>query len=281
MPSSPPLRAVQPRVEEPGRPVPPPSRDRGAAEPPLQAGDLVCGRCGSGNVPTRRYCRRCGASLADAPVVPKAPWWRRLFTRRAGRKPVAGERPPRRQWRRPRFVLPLLVLVALGAAGYAFRGEAGRAVEAVRDRTSKTEQVHATKVTASSARKQHPAALAVDGTTDKHWTPARPGAAEGEYLEATFAAPIRLLDLVVHPGSSPVAEKFLTQARPGSLSVTVTSSDGRTTVRTVRLADVPGPQRFHLPVSDAVRVRLTVRSTYGAGNERYLALAEVEFFKRR
>ncbi|WP_418959689.1 NADase-type glycan-binding domain-containing protein [Streptomyces tritici] len=281
MPAAPPLRAVQPRVEEPGRPAPAPVRDREAVEEPLRAGDLVCGQCGSGNVPTRRYCRRCGASLADAPVVPRPPWWRRLFARRPRRTPLAGERPSRRQWQRPRFVLPLLLLVALGAAGYAFRGEAGRAVEAVRDRTSKTEQVHATKVTASSARGQHPAALAVDGTTDKYWAPARPGAAEGEYLEATFAAPMRLLDVVVHPGASPVAEKFLTQARPGGLVVTVTAADGRTTVRTLRLADVPGPQRFHLPVSDAVRVRLAVHGAYGERPDRHLAVAEVEFFKRR
>ncbi|MER6615401.1 discoidin domain-containing protein [Streptomyces xantholiticus] len=232
-------------------------------------------------MPTRRYCRRCGASLTDAPVVPRPSWWRRLFTRRPKPKPVAGERPPRRQWRRPRFLLPLLVLCVLVAVGYAFRDEAGRALEAVRDRMSKTEQLHAVKVTASSAGKQHPAGLAVDGTTDKYWTPGRPGAAEGEYLEATFAEPVRLLDLVVHPGSSPVAEKFLTQARPSSLLVTVTSKDGRTTVRDVRLADVPGGQRFHLAVSDAVRVRLTVQDAYGGGADRHLAFAEVEFFRRR
>lgn len=280
-PTAPPLRAVQPHVEEPGRPVPPPSRHGDAAEPPPQAGDLICGQCGSGNLPTRRYCRRCGASLADAPVVPRPPWWRRLFTRRPRPKPVAGERPPRRQWQRPRFVLPLLVLCILVAVGYAFRGEADRVLEAVRDRTSKTEQMHAVKVTASSAGKQHPATLAVDGTTDRYWTPALPGAFKGEYLEAAFAEPVRLLDLVVHPGSSPAAETFLTQARPSSLLITVTSKDGRTTVKTVQLADVPGGQRFHLAVSHAVRVRLTVQGVYGGGAGRYLAFAEVEFFRRR
>lgn len=173
------------------------------------------------------------------------------------------------------------MLCVLVAVGYAFRGETGRVVEAVRDRISKTEQMHAVKVTASSAGKQHPAALAVDGTTDKYWTPALPGSVQGEYLEAAFAEPVRLLDLVVHPGSSPVAEKFLTQARPSTVLITVTSKDGRTTVRTVRLADVPGGQRFHVAVSDAVRVRLTVQGAYGAGEGRYLALAEVEFFRRR
>ncbi|MGW1769887.1 NADase-type glycan-binding domain-containing protein [Streptomyces sp. NPDC002073] len=263
---------------QPPRPVREPQHE--APRP----GELICGQCGTGNAPDRRFCRRCGSSLAESPIAPRPPWWRRLFGRGRTPKPqpVAGERPTRRQWRRPRFVLPLLLLLVLAAAGYALRGQVGRAVESVRDRTGKTEQVHAVRVTASGTRAGHPAALAVDGTTDRYWSP--PGAAgsgEGEFLEAVLAGPVRLLDIVVHPGSSPVAEKFLTQARPAVLRVTVTAVDGRETVEDVRLADAPGKQTFHVAVSDAVRIRLTVRAVYGAGGGRHLALAEVEFFKRR
>ncbi|MGW6710703.1 NADase-type glycan-binding domain-containing protein [Streptomyces sp. NPDC054956] len=248
-----------------------------AEEDAPRPGELICGQCGAGNVPTRRYCRRCGAGLADAPVAQKPPWWRRRRTRRTH---AAGERPARRrQWRLPRPVVPLLLVLALAAAGYAFRAEAGRALESVRDRVSKPEQTHASAVTASSAAPEHEAALAVDGTTDRYWAPA--GAGQGEYLEATFDGPLRLLDLVVHPGASPVAEKFLQQGRPSSLLLTAVGKDGRTTNKTVRLADVPGQQRFHFAVSDVARLRITVQGAYGAEGGRTVALGEVEFFKRR
>jgi hypothetical protein len=51
-------------------------------------GDLYCGDCGEGNAAERRFCRRCGASLANiAPEpMPKVPWYRKLF---GGGKPAA------------------------------------------------------------------------------------------------------------------------------------------------------------------------------------------------
>ncbi|MFE2307574.1 NADase-type glycan-binding domain-containing protein, partial [Streptomyces sp. NPDC059411] len=191
-------------------------------------------------------------------------------------------RPPRR-WRVPRFAVVLVVLLAVAAAGYAFRAEALGAVESVRDRVSKPELTHATGVTASSAAPGHEAALAVDGTTDRYWAPqgsAGQGAGQGEFLEVSFEGGVRLLDLVVHPGASPVAEKFLQQGRPSSLLLTAVAKDGRTTNKTVRLADAPGEQRFHFPVSDVVRLRITVRGAYGAEGGHLVALGEVEFFKR-
>ncbi|MFI8106571.1 discoidin domain-containing protein [Streptomyces sp. NPDC086023] len=256
-------------------------RERDRDEPPPQAGDLICGECGVGNIPTRKYCRGCGRSLIDARVVPEPPWWKRLFTRRPKQKPNAGDRPGRRQWRRPGCLVPLIVIAVVLGVGYALRSHAEGALESVRDRTSKTEQVHAVKVTASSAQEGHPASLAVDGTTDRYWAPAEPGAGEGEFLEAVFAEPVRLLDLVLYPGVAPVAERFLTQGRPREVLVAVTAEDGRVTTKTLRVADEPGKQTFHVPVSDAVRVRLTVRSAYGAGPAKRVALAEAEFFKRR
>ncbi|WP_051795097.1 discoidin domain-containing protein [Streptomyces sp. NRRL S-87] len=273
-----PVRAVQPTAE-PHRGPAVRVRDE-PDEPPPQAGDLVCGQCGAGNVPTRRFCRRCGSSLQDARVAPRPPWWKRLFTRRPKAAPVAGERPRQRRWRRPSCLLPLALLVVLAGAGYALRGQVPGAVESVRDRIGKAEQVHAVRLTASSSGAGHAAALAVDGTTDKYWAPAATGDAHGQFLEVEFPGPVRLLDVVVHPGISPVAEKFLTQARPAALLVTVTAEDGRVTRKTVRVPDEPGPHRFRVPVSDAVRVRVTIESAAGAAPGRHVAVAELEFFKR-
>ena len=57
----------------------------------LQPGDLVCGECGEGNSVTRKFCSRCGTSLAEAEVV-KTPWWRKLLPRRGAKVRKSGER---------------------------------------------------------------------------------------------------------------------------------------------------------------------------------------------
>jgi hypothetical protein len=56
----------------------------------LQPGDLVCGSCGEANLPTRRFCSRCGNELEGAEVV-KAPWWRRILPKRKPREARAVE----------------------------------------------------------------------------------------------------------------------------------------------------------------------------------------------
>ena len=53
--------AVRTRVA-PKPTVAPPSKE-------LSAGDLICGQCGEGNEPVRKFCRRCGNSLATAEVA--------------------------------------------------------------------------------------------------------------------------------------------------------------------------------------------------------------------
>lgn len=283
VPVQPSAGPVQPQAGEARAPRPPTSRP--PDEPPPAPGDLICGQCGVGNAPTRRFCRRCGTSLADAPVAPKAAWWRRLFAPRPRTAPAAGERPAPgllgrlRALRRPRLLVPLLV-VALGIAGFALRSQLHKATDTVKDRVAKTQQVHAVAVTASSASGGHPAALAVDGTTDRYWAPAREGDGKGQYLEARFDEPFRLLDLIVYPGSSTVDQDFLTQARPRTLIVTVTDTHGKATRHTVNLGDSPGKQTFHIAESDVARIRLTINGAYGTGRGHHVAIGEVEFFKR-
>ncbi|MFG1804894.1 NADase-type glycan-binding domain-containing protein [Streptomyces sp. NPDC049040] len=294
-PASAPVAAAteQPAPEEPvaapvqplaAGPVPPPRPTvvRPPDEPPPAPGDLVCGQCGVGNVPTRRFCRRCGASLADAPAAPRPSWWRRLTTRSPRQAPAAGERPAPSRWRRmrrPRLLVPV-VIVALGLAAFGLRGQIGGATDKVRDRVAKGSQIHPVGVKASSSAPGHAAGLAVDGTTDRYWAPAAGGAAAGQYLEATFEQPFRLLDVVIHPGASPVDEQFLKQARPHDVVVTTTDSHGTSTAHTLHLADSPGPQTFHLAVSDVTRIRVTLQTAYATSGSRHVAVAELEFFKR-
>ncbi|MEU6347261.1 hypothetical protein ABZ883_40715 [Streptomyces sp. NPDC046977] len=274
---------VQPRAGEPVAARPRPTAVSAPDEPPPAPGDLICGQCGAGNVPTRRFCRRCGTSLADAPAAPRASWWRRLFTRRPRTAPAAGDRPGpgfSGRVRRPRFLVPVLVVAVLCAAVFALRPQLRQATEAVKDRLATAQQVHAVGVSASSASRGHAASLAVDGTTDRYWAPDREGDGKGQYLEARFDEPFRLLDVIVYPGISTNAQQFLTQGRPQTLLATVTDAHGTVTQHTVNLADSAGEQKFHIAVSDVVRVRLTIENAYGAGSGHRVAVGEVEFFKR-
>lgn len=273
---------VQPRAAGPVPPPTPRTVTRPPDEPPPAPGELVCGQCGVGNVPTRRFCRRCGASLADAPPAPRPSWWRRLTTRTPRPAPAAGTRPApgrRRRLRRPRLLVPA-VIVALGLAAFGLRGQIGGATDKVKDRVAKTSQIHAVSITASSSAPGHAAGLAVDGTTDRYWAPAAGGSGAGQYLDAKFDRPFRLLDVVIHPGASAVEEQFLKQARPHDVVVTTTDSHGASTSHEFHLTDTPGPQTFHLAVSDVTRIRLTLRSAYAPARTRHVAVAEVEFFKR-
>lgn len=86
-PAPPPAKADGPGAVQPAVP-----RDRPRPPPPKLAqgrraepGDIICGQCGQPNVPSRRFCRRCGSFLPDQDrVAVRLPWWRRLFGGKRG-----------------------------------------------------------------------------------------------------------------------------------------------------------------------------------------------------
>lgn len=57
-------------------------------------GDLICSNCGEGNSATRKFCSRCGDSLAKAEVI-KIPWWRQSISRPRAKVRKSGQRPMR------------------------------------------------------------------------------------------------------------------------------------------------------------------------------------------
>ena len=81
-------QAVQPQAAQRRKP---PKVQPGKPTRTPQKGDLICGECGEANSPGRKFCSRCGTSLAAAMVV-KIPWWKRIF-RRKPKSAMAGERP--------------------------------------------------------------------------------------------------------------------------------------------------------------------------------------------
>ncbi|OFE15403.1 hypothetical protein BA895_06750 [Humibacillus sp. DSM 29435] len=247
-------------------------------------GETVCPACGAGNVAPRRFCRRCGADLVDAPVVSDLPWYRRLFQRSPKAGPLAGDRPKRRRGRRRGYRTLVRAVIALGIVGagvWFALPHLGSRGAAVQDRISGSQVVNPTSITASSAVKSHPAAALRDGATNTYWSPARPGAGKGQYIQATFADPVRLLTIQVFNGSSESPKGYLTTARVATLGVMLTLEDGSTQkLDSVTLGDSPGPQEVPIAVSNVTEVRLTVEAAYGAASNRRLAVGELAFFKR-
>ena len=80
----------------------------------LRPGDLVCSQCGEGNAPARRFCSRCGSSLAEAETVGEK-WWQKLIPKRKQKVLEAGQRPARqpvtKKRRLPRRGLAIRLLV--------------------------------------------------------------------------------------------------------------------------------------------------------------------------
>ncbi|MBZ2197053.1 zinc ribbon domain-containing protein [Occultella gossypii] len=266
--------AVRPGAAKP-RPAPRPVPED---EPPPAPGDLICGSCGTGNVPTRKFCRRCGTSLAEAKVQPSRSWWRRLLRPDAKPGPVAGTRPKTRRRRFPtKLVSTVVILGLLTAVGLYFRPELERAYEAVLDRAQGNAAVNPTGFTASSEGAETPVTNVGDGTFDRAWTPAAPGAGAGEWVDLTFAQPFRLVRILITPGASTVQEDFLAADRPQTLTVTTTTSTGAQESEEIVLEDRAGAQSVELVTENVVAVRLTIVDTFAPSPESFVALAEVEF----
>ncbi|HEU0086911.1 MAG TPA: zinc ribbon domain-containing protein [Pseudonocardiaceae bacterium] len=258
----------------------------------MQPDDLICGMCGEGNPPTRRFCSRCGESLQTATVVP-TPWWRKVlrFFRQRRLHP-AGARPKRR----PRLLtLPgmmalvrrtLLVAALLAGLLYAIspsmRGVVHGLVGSLRDRVEsvfaqKPVQVHATKTEATAQRPDHPGPMATDGLTNTFWV--APRAADKPMLVVTFDRPTRLVEAIVHNGAA--GEQFQALARPAKLHVVFSDGETPIGVADVPLEDKPGVQTVQFGGGDgATRVEIRVVDFYRSEQNPGLALSEIEFFQR-
>jgi hypothetical protein len=222
-----------------------------------------CPVCGTPNPPDRRFCRRCATPLHPEQHAPTAARRRRWRWR--------GDRS---RWLRR--LAALAVVAAVVVAGVIFWPQLTGLWEDLRDRISATTAVSPASTAATAEIPGHPASAAVDGLSNRYW-----GApAVGDSIEFTFAAPFRLLSVVVHAGASAEEAGFATEARPTALDMIVTTEDGTTRTVPVTLADQPGSQRTDTGISDVTRIRLVIRGAAGLAPGRHIALGEVEFFRR-
>ncbi len=258
----------------------------------LQPGELVCGECGEGNAPTRKFCSRCGTSLAEAQVV-KTPWWRKLLPRRGAKVRKAGERSKRRgRGGKSKLgvavsatfkVVRRVVAIALILGGIAyglfapFRGWVNeRAAEAkgTFERIVFPQYVPVSAAeapTASAALPKHPANLAVDGASDSFW--AAPVGPKEPNMVVKFDRTVDLARLIVHNGDG---GDFKGTFRAQKLHLVF--STGKTT--DVDLQDLPDPQTLEIENGEGVNsVEIHVVGTFKAVKGNTLAISEIEFFE--
>ncbi|MGW4896741.1 zinc ribbon domain-containing protein [Kitasatospora sp. NPDC004240] len=282
VPEAPAPPAADPAVAPvlPGRPEESRPRVRATVGGEAQGGP-ECPWCGAGNPPGRRFCRRCGArfdaTAGDGPVA--LPWWRRLLGGRDGEQPWAGQRPRLRRGpaRAVRLAVTAAVLVLALVAAMVWTGPA---VDAVTDHFADRVPVDPVRMTASRSYDTHGPELTLDKVSNSWWGSGIEGDGAGEWLEAEFGRPVRLLDLMITPGAAADPAQQLAQARPRGLELLLTDADGDTETRTVELSG-DGPQRVRLRAGRVTKVRLVVRSAYGVAPGKQVAVAEVEFFGRK
>lgn len=261
----------------PGRPVAQRPQTRAVGPQADAEGGIPCPWCSTLNRPERHYCCRCAMSMTRGEDTPgRLPWWRRMFGARDAEQAWAGERPRLRRgfghiwnWVVAAVVVGLVIALIVNM---------GAMIQATRDHFAKRAPIGPSSVKASRSFSGHGASLAFDKLNNTWWGPGIDLAAEGEWVEATFDQPTRLLDLVITPGTSTKPDQLSASALPRQLDAEITLADGKKVTRTITLDQAAGGQRRKFRVGEVTAVRFILRSAYGADQKKQVAIAEIEFF---
>ncbi|MFE2553763.1 zinc ribbon domain-containing protein [Streptomyces sp. NPDC059355] len=263
----------------PGRPDTERPAVRAPGQQPGVDGGPPCPWCSTPNRADRHYCVRCAMPLAEtgeATAPGRAPWWRRLFDGRHRETPWAGDRPRlRRVFDRIGTWIALAVVVTLAILGFVYL-PAG--IQATLDHFAKRAPVAPDRIAASRSYPGHQPELVFDKRSNTWWGPGVSQSGQGEWIEATFSEPTRLLDLIITPGVSARADKTGESALPHRVTATITGKDGKVTTRRLTLDQGAGGQRRPFPVGEVTKVRFTVDSSHTTSADKQVAIAEIEFF---
>jgi len=265
---------------------------RPAAAPPtkrLNPGDLICGQCGEGNEPVRKFCSRCGQSLATAAVA-STPWWRRILPHRKAKVLAAGERPGGGRARGGfsfgaivrvgRYVVLAVILVGGLAYGAVpqFRNAVNSRVNSVINHFTGTvaapTPVHATSVSASSAIVGHPGSLAVDAFSNTYWAASL---TKDPHPTLTVGfSPATNINVMLFISGDTANE--LSEPRPKELHITFSNGASQD----VTLVDSANSQQFTINgASGVTSATIQVTSVYASTSGNAVALSDVEFFGRQ
>ncbi|MEU9955885.1 zinc ribbon domain-containing protein [Streptomyces sp. NPDC050982] len=277
-PRAPASPAVAPVL--PGRPVANRPQVRAPGPEFGPQGGTPCPWCATPNLPDRHYCGRCAMPMSGGgPAAPgRQPWWRRIPGFGVAQTPWAGDRPRLRRgfgavmnWVVGGLVLALIITLVLNI---------GAGVDATRDHFAKRAAVGPDSVKASRSYPGHPAQRAFDKLSNTWWGPGVSGTGEGQWLEARFDQPTRLLDLVITSGVSTQPDKLSQSALPHRVEALITTADGKKTTRVINLDQSAGGQRRKFRVGEVSSVRFTVKSAYATDAKKQVSIAEIEFFTR-
>ncbi|MEU8573758.1 NADase-type glycan-binding domain-containing protein [Streptomyces asoensis] len=260
----------------PGRPVA--DRPQVRAPGPVQGEQfgVACPWCATPNNPDRHFCMRCAMpmTLEDRSSL-RLPWWRRLFHRNREAH-WAGDRPRLRRtfdrilsWVVAAVVLTLVIIAGVNTPA---------AIQATRDHFAKRAPVAPDSFAASRSYPGHKPELAFDKINNSWWGPGVSQSGEGEWIEARFDEPTRLLDLIITSGTSVRPDQLTQSALPHRIKATITLKDGKTTTREIVLDQSSGGQRRAFRVGEVTKVRFTIESSYMASPSKQVSIAEIEFF---
>jgi hypothetical protein len=268
----------------------------------LEPGDLVCGECGEGNSPARKFCSRCGSSLAQAEVVKKK-WWQKFVPKRRRKVLEAGQRPGREGVKKKRKLSfqPIMRYGRLAIGGALLLGgilwathppsrsfindklERGRDIVTdpfVREFTP----IRPTQIGANPAQPdpdnpgQDLAGRVIDTLTNTTYTfnPPDPATNTLQSITVQFDRRVNVDRLIVFNGSP---EGFSDFHRPERLHL-VFSSDETTDIT---LEDTPDQQQVTIEDNagrDVTSVEIQFLSVYRSTTEGALAaISEIEFFQ--
>jgi len=257
----------------------------------LQPGDLICGECGEGNPPARKFCGRCGESLVTAEVV-KRPWWKWLWPHKKVKTLEVGERPGKAGVKAKKKVktetlLALkkvvttgaIVIVALIALVPPFRNwTQDTFVQPVKDKwndftTQDFEPVNPEAALATTQTPENPATSAIDHAGNTFWVAP---AGNGEpVLILTFGG--RTVDLdkaIIQNGARDSFAQFSRAQKLHLVFNTGKSSD-------VNLKDAPDQQKVGISNGHGItQVEIHVASIYPAIGDPPppVAISEIELF---
>jgi zinc-ribbon domain len=292
---------VQPQAIQPQAPArkKPPKVQPGKPTRTPQKGDLICGECGEANSPGRKFCSRCGTSLAAAVVV-KIPWWKRIF-RRKPKSAMAGERPwdaksggkkkPKRKGI-ARFIAPvrrvggiaLLILGIVYGVYSPFRNWVNDRYTDGKDKVMSIIHPQFDQVTVGPGTTSnevaaldpaHTATMAVDGFKNTYWLTAPPTEAFRPELDVQLTEQVDLAKVIVRTGAS---DDFQGHHRPKSLLFIFDTGASYE----VQLKNTPDAQTVTIKNGkDVQHFKIAVTGIYESLNGTDLGLTEIEFFKKK
>jgi hypothetical protein len=261
----------------------------------LQPGDLICGDCGEGNPPNRKFCSRCGSSLETAETV-KTPWWRKILPKRKAKVLDAGTRPGkggvRTRSRRaaalakvfPTIRKVIAIVLLLGGIVYGaytpFRTWTNGQVIGAKNKITnlinpKYDPVHPNGVRASGEIKGHPGVNASDTFKNTFWGAHIPAATQPKLsLVLAFASKVDVDRALITSGNS---ANFSSTNRPRKIHIVYDTG----ATFDVELKDSPEPQEIKLGNGHGIRkMEIHFDTYYEAVRSNDVAITEIELFRK-